>query len=344
MKVSVVIPVYNGEGTIAEALDSVFAQRFQDSFEVIVVNDGSTDGTRALLGKYGDRIRVIDQENAGIAAARNAAIRAAAGEYIALLDADDTWMENKLAKTVPALDANPNCVAVFSDAMIVDSAGRVVLPKVVGPGFDHSPTLDEMLGNRPWPIVVATVVIRRETILVDGGFTEVFGTDYGAEDMLTWLQLRERGEIIFLPEVLARYQIPLFEQRLAKCLRPLEWAGKARGAPADPDQYFRSNRLLARFVLERYGARARKLADFAIDSTAREQVMLGMAAMHRHDREFAQRCYRASIRNRPLWLKTYFRLGWALLPIRVSARLSSMLTARLRRSLSGPPFMEERPQ
>jgi glycosyltransferase involved in cell wall biosynthesis len=92
MKVSVVIPVYNGEGTIAEALDSVFAQRFQDSFEVIVVNDGSTDGTRALLGKYGDRIRVIDQENAGIAAARNAAIRAAAGEYIALLDADDTWM------------------------------------------------------------------------------------------------------------------------------------------------------------------------------------------------------------------------------------------------------------
>ena len=126
MKVSVVIPTYNDEATIAGTLESVFAQRFDGSFEVIVVNDGSTDGTRALLEKFGERIRVIDQENAGAAAARNAGIAAASGEYIALLDADDTWTEEMLSKTVPVLDKNPACVAVFSDGMEADGAGRVI--------------------------------------------------------------------------------------------------------------------------------------------------------------------------------------------------------------------------
>ena len=79
MKVSVVIPTHNDEATIAETLESVFAQRFDGEFEVIVVNDGSTDGTRAVLEKFGERIRVIDQENAGVAAARNAGISSGGG-------------------------------------------------------------------------------------------------------------------------------------------------------------------------------------------------------------------------------------------------------------------------
>ncbi len=115
MKVSVVIPTYNDEATIGGTLESVFAQRFDGGFEVIVVNDGSTDGTRAVLEKFGERLRVIDQENAGVAAARNAGIRAAAGEYIALLDGDDTLTEEMLEKTVPLLDKNPACVAVFHE-------------------------------------------------------------------------------------------------------------------------------------------------------------------------------------------------------------------------------------
>ena len=68
------------------------------------------------------------------------------------------------------------------------------------------------------------------------------------------------------------------------------------------------------------------------------------APKHACDREFARRCYRASIRHRPLLLKTYFRLGWAMLPTGVSQRLSPMLSPGLRRSLSGPPFLEERTQ
>ena len=343
MKVSVVIAVFNGEPTIAATLESVFAQRFDGPLEVIVVNDGSTDGTRALLDRYSDRIRVIDQENRGVSAARNAGIRAAAGEYIALLDADDTWTDDKLAKTVPVLDQNPECVAVYSDGITLDSTGGVFAPFYVGRGYDHSPTLDEMLDHGPWPMLLGTFVVRRETLLAIGGFAEEFGREYGAEDSFAFLRIREHGEMVYLPQKLVRYRMPMFEERLAKCLRPYNRNGTSPGAP-DPEQYFRGNMLLARLVLERYGARGRKLADYAIERTAHEQVMLGMMAMDKGDREFARRCYRASIRRRPLWLKTHFRLGWAMLPIGVSRFLSPMLSPGLRRSLSGPPFVEGRAQ
>ncbi len=344
LKISVIIPVFNNEGTIAETLESVFAQRFDGRFEVIVVNDGSTDGTRAVLEKYGDRIRVIDQENRGISAARNAGIRTAVGEYIALLDADDTWTEDKLAQTVPVLDENPAGVALFSDGVTVDAAsGAPLAPFYVGPGYDHSPTLDEMLGKRPWPILLGSVVVRRETLVSIGGFAEEFGREYGAEDMFALLRLRERGEIIYVPQKLVRYRLPMFQLRLAKSLRPHGGNEKSGGAP-DPEQFFRGNSVWARLMLERFGERGRKLANYAIDRTAHELVMLGMMAMDDGDREFARQCYRASIRHRRWWLKTYFRLGWAMLPTGVSQRLSPMLSAGMRRSLAGPPFLEERTQ
>ena len=93
--VSVIIPTYNSAGYIEEALESVFEQTLQD-FEIIVVDDGSTDGTGEVLRKYGDRIRYIYQENNGPASARNGGIRVARGEYIAFLDADDLWVSTKL--------------------------------------------------------------------------------------------------------------------------------------------------------------------------------------------------------------------------------------------------------
>ncbi len=343
VKVSVVIPVFNNQATIAATLASGFAQRFDGGVEGIVVNDGSTDGTRAVLTEFDDRIRVIDQRNLGVSAARNAGIAAAAGEYIALLDGDDIWMEDKLARTVPVLDTNPACVAVFSDGMVIDRADRIVAPCYVPPGYDHSPTLDEML-SWPWPILVAAIVIRRETILATGGFREEFGRHYGGEETFAFLLLRERGEIIFVPEKLVRYRMPVISQRLAKCRRPLDGDGKS-SAQTDPEQYFAGNRLWARLMLERFGARGRTLANVAIDTTARELVMLGMTAMQAGDRAYARRCYLSAIRNRPAELKTYARLAWTLLPASVAKVLSPVLSPRLRQSLSGPPFsgIEDRP-
>jgi glycosyltransferase involved in cell wall biosynthesis len=343
MKVSVVIPTYNDEGTIAATVGSALAQRFDGEFEVIVVNDGSTDGTRAELAKFGDRIRVIDQANLGVSAARNAGIQAAAGEYVALLDGDDTWMEDKLAKTVPVLDKNPACVAVASNVIGVDGAGREVSYPVT-PEFRHSPTLDEML-DKLWAYLPSAVVIRRETLQAIGGFSEEFKPEhYACEDTFIMLLVRERGEITYVPDVLVRYRCREFHARLANRLRSRRFEIDSEDAFREFERRYEANIILARLTREHFGARGRKIAALSIDSVARELVGVGLMAMHQGDRTLAQRSYRASIRYSPLMLKTWLRLGWAMLPATAARTLSPMFPPGLRRSLSGPPVMEERPQ
>src|SRR4029450_5225599 len=94
-KVSVIIPTYNGAGFIGETIDSVLEQTYQD-FELIVVDDGSTDETHKVLNSYGDKLKICSQANRGVTAARNAGIQAASGELIAFLDHDDLWEKEKL--------------------------------------------------------------------------------------------------------------------------------------------------------------------------------------------------------------------------------------------------------
>src|SRR5689334_18029587 len=102
--VSVVMPAYNVAWCVGRAVDSVLAQNFR-ARELIVVNDGSTDDTRARLGAYGGAVTVIDQDNRGMSAARNAGIRRADGTYIAFLDADDWWLPGKLARQVELMES-----------------------------------------------------------------------------------------------------------------------------------------------------------------------------------------------------------------------------------------------
>lgn len=104
--VSCIVPVFNGEQFLGEALDSILAQT-HPSLEIIAVDDGSTDGTAAVLAAYADRVRSIRQENAGGAAARNRGLDEARGEFIAFLDADDIWHPHKLALQLGQLNARP---------------------------------------------------------------------------------------------------------------------------------------------------------------------------------------------------------------------------------------------
>lgn len=107
--VTVVIPAYNAAGHIRRALDSVFAQT-RKADEIIVVDDGSTDETAAIVRHYGQRVRLIQQANAGVSAARNAGIKAAACQWVALLDADDEWQPQYLEKQLDILLRNPSLV------------------------------------------------------------------------------------------------------------------------------------------------------------------------------------------------------------------------------------------
>jgi len=105
--ISVVIPAYNAAGTIGRALDSVIAQT-HPAREILVVDDGSTDRTAQVVSEYGGRVEYLYQDNAGPGAARNAGIRAAHGEWIAFLDADDEWLPHRLALQAELLQRDPH--------------------------------------------------------------------------------------------------------------------------------------------------------------------------------------------------------------------------------------------
>ena len=105
-RVSVIIPTYNRAALVCKAIDSVLEQTFSD-YEILVIDDGSTDGTESAVAGYGQRVRYFWQENRGMSAARNRGIDLARGEYLALLDSDDLWMPFKLELMVAVLDRFP---------------------------------------------------------------------------------------------------------------------------------------------------------------------------------------------------------------------------------------------
>jgi glycosyltransferase involved in cell wall biosynthesis len=111
--ISVIIPAYNAEKYLIECLSSLFSQDLSIPFEVIVVNDGSTDGTSDILERYSENIKVINQANSGVCKARNAGFKAAKGKFITSLDADDLYLKNKLFRQWQFLKDNPQYAMVF---------------------------------------------------------------------------------------------------------------------------------------------------------------------------------------------------------------------------------------
>lgn len=135
--VSVIIPTYNREKYIKKALESVFFQTFQD-FEIIVIDDGSTDNTKSVLEPYikEGRVKYITQQNLKVSKARNNGIRNAQGKYIALLDSDDYWLDSKkLEKQVNYFEARKDCVLISGGIIRVDENGKE-LSKILNPELD----------------------------------------------------------------------------------------------------------------------------------------------------------------------------------------------------------------
>ncbi len=201
--VSVVIPCYNHGHYLSDALDSVLAQTFQD-WEAIVVDDGSTDDTAAVAQRYaaGDgRIRYIHQENRGLAAARNAGIRAARGEYLAFLDADDAWEPAFLHICTAALRTRPDLCAVYTGRIFMDEAGRELSRS------DGVMLGGKALRQRLWQggfFPVHSVLARADVVRATGGFDEALTS---VEDWDLWLRITERHDMAGIGKPLARYRI-----------------------------------------------------------------------------------------------------------------------------------------
>ena len=122
--VTAAITTYNRARFLPGALESVFAQTYDGDVEVLVVDDGSTDDTPDVLAAYGDRIRVVHQENGGRSAARNTAVREARAPFLSFLDSDDRWLPDKLARQVPVLQADERVGMVHGHVDLVDEADR----------------------------------------------------------------------------------------------------------------------------------------------------------------------------------------------------------------------------
>lgn len=121
--VSAIIPTFNRAAYVALAIDSALAQTWPN-VEVVVCDDGSTDNTTEVLAQYGNRIRVVSQTNQGLSAARNTAIKASSGEFLALLDDDDEWLPERLAIQMPLMLDNPDAGLVGGGAVLIDAAGN----------------------------------------------------------------------------------------------------------------------------------------------------------------------------------------------------------------------------
>lgn len=326
--VSALIPVRDGAATIAAAVASALGQDFDRPFEVIVVNDGSTDDTRAALERYRDRIKLIDLPGGGLAAARNAGIFAAEGEFVAFLDADDTWLPHKLAHMISAMDSAPDCVLAFSDLITVDAAGRELRDSFVTARHARAPSLGDLL-TEWWQIFPSAAIVRRSTLARIGGFCERFGAGYGAEDVHCWILARECGPFRYVSEPLTRYRMPDTDERLRKRARMIS---KRR----EPLEYVANELYLHRFLRERHGAAAKGLITELRRGAARTLRDLGLMAINLGDAAFARRCYLASLKLWPPQPKTAARMGAAMLPAAAARSLSSILPPRYARALFGP--------
>ena len=201
-KITVAIPVHNSEHCLRETLECALAQTFP-AHEIIVVDDGSTDGTAALVQSFGDRVRYIRQENSGASAARNNAIQHATGDWIAFLDHDDLFEPCKLEKQRAVIEANPGLVVIYSSFTFLYIDGTTQ-EATVFPATKLWPAL-----RYRTPILPSTSVVRRDALLQVGGFKSG-PLVRRVEDWDLWFRLMQQYSakaFHSIPESLIRYRV-----------------------------------------------------------------------------------------------------------------------------------------
>lgn len=196
-RVSVVIPAYNAAWCVRRAVDSVLAQDYRD-YELIVVNDGSTDATAEVLAAYGDAVRVVSKPNGGLSSARNAGIAAARGEYVAFLDADDWWLPTKLSHQIAILENQPELLFCSTTTMVQTPEGQRLADWRCGRG--DRPALECIFAINAYVAGSGSAVLaKREAFARAGGFDESLRS---LEDIDMWMRLAALGEFACIDEPL----------------------------------------------------------------------------------------------------------------------------------------------
>lgn len=208
-RVSIVMPTYNCAAYIPESIQSVLNQDFQD-FELIIVDDGSTDDTENIVSYFEDvlkdRLIYIKTENQGASQARNTALKSCRGEFIAFLDADDIWMSKKLSTQLKVFEQFSDIALVFSDALIVDASGKSFNKNYIKPWEINLPAREiygQILAKRNF-IPFSTIITKKSIINDIGVFDDAFKS---SQDTDWLLRIAVKYEIKAVNETLSHYRV-----------------------------------------------------------------------------------------------------------------------------------------
>ena len=268
--ISVVIPAYNSSATIAEAVEAVTTQTYEN-WEVVVVNDGSTDDTGEVvrgLGLPAERLRYVEQENAGEGVARNHGVELARGELIAFQDSDDWWEPTKLEQQMAILASHQPDV-IFTNGYILGDATRASLCETSG--YYSTDDMFALLFQY-CPIFAMSIVTTKTALARAGHFRESGLLSRACEDYDLWLRMAHTGSSFYcIPEQLVGYRVLAkspqhrLDVRLTAELEALDQFGASvrAGDPQAYDQRMRSlhNRLVAAH------ARAGRMSDARAELT-----------------------------------------------------------------------------
>lgn len=294
-KVSVLIATYNCAALLPQAIDSALRQSYRD-FEIIVIDDGSTDHARAVVEEYQkqypEKIRYIYQENQGLAIARNTGIKAAQGGYLALLDADDIWRPDRLEKGMETIESGPGIGLVHANITRVDENGMTLstplrdLKYLTGPMFEN-------IFLRKADISCPTVLFRKACCDEVGLFDPRLAR-LGCEDRELWLRIARKFRIVYIDRVLALYRV-----RLNSMSNNQQKMLKARLYVVD--KFFPSGK----------NGRLRRLA------LAKIYRDLGDEHLFRRQFEHAKEQYWKSISSNPFSFWTWVNLGKSFIKLEV---------------------------
>lgn len=211
--VSVMMPVFNAETYLAEAVESVLTQTFVD-FEFLIIDDGSTDRSKSILQDYAERdsrIRLTNQANTGYVVALSRMIDQAQGTFLARMDADDICHRERFQRQVAVLETHDNIGAVGSAVQLIDAQSRFL--RLENSASDHNEIQQRLLRGE-CPVCHPAVMMRADTLRRVGGYRATYEP---AEDRDLWLRIGEVAEVVNLPEPLLQYR--LHHNSISQCQR-----------------------------------------------------------------------------------------------------------------------------
>lgn len=301
-QVSVLLTCFNHIRYLPACVESVRGQTFRD-FEIVAIDDGSTDGTRDWLTQQPDIRTIFNRSNLGTYATLNVGLEAASGEFVAVLNDDDLWAPEKLEHQVRVLQDRPNVALVHTGGGFIDGSGAPLEGNPLGFRFPTFETGDILLGlvyeNK---IIASAALARRNTLRDLGGFNSAY---FGSGDWEMWFRVAEQGPVAFVDRPLTSYRV------------------HGENASHKLERIWRDDEMLREWIVQRLDQlpEGRFAADDLRRAKAFNLAALGTVRTLNGRAAAGREAYRASIELAPKRVKSYLRWAATFLPRKVFRRL-----------------------